>query len=80
MSQGMAQGALAGKTIELSAHKERVHCNACGSDKVVRVFREGFMQEKILPLLGYYPWRCMRCGVRVTLRKRNRRKKKEYAE
>ncbi len=68
--------ALAGKLVEMTAVKHRVHCQKCGSDRVYRVEREGFMQEKIYPLFGYYPWRCMKCRDRVMLRKRNRARKK----
>ncbi|MFZ0339703.1 MAG: hypothetical protein WAL45_16845 [Terracidiphilus sp.] len=80
MSEGMARGATAGNIVEMSSAKERVHCQECGSDKVRRVSREGFLQMKIYPLFGYYPWRCMGCGVHVVLRKRERAKKQDYAE
>lgn len=80
MSEGIARGALAGNLVEMSSAKERVHCQKCDSDKVCRVFRKGFFQEKICPLFGYYPWRCMRCGLRVMLRKRDRAVKQDYVE
>ena len=80
MSEGMARGALAGDTAEMSSAKERVHCQKCGSDRVYRIFRNGYFQEKIYPLFGYYPWRCTKCGMRVMLRKRDRAKKQEHAE
>ncbi len=80
MSEGMARGATAGNIVEMSPAKERVHCQECGSDKVHRVSREGFLQEKIYPLFGYYPWRCMRCGVHVVLRKRKRARKPDSME
>jgi DNA-directed RNA polymerase subunit RPC12/RpoP len=80
MSEGMARGALAGNLAEMSSTKKRVHCRECGSDRVYRVFRKGYFQEKIYPLFGYYPWRCMKCGVRVMLHKRDRAKKQDFAE
>jgi DNA-directed RNA polymerase subunit RPC12/RpoP len=72
MSQGTASEAVAESMIGASSAKERVFCQECGSDRVVRVHRKGYMQEKIYPMFGYYPWRCMRCGWRVMLRKRHR--------
>lgn len=64
--------ALAEHHFESSAVKRRVHCQECGSDRVYRIERKGFMQKTIYPLFGYYPWRCMACRHHVMLRKRNR--------
>ena len=72
MHEASMRSALAGSLVEMTAVKERVHCRKCGSDRVYRVEREGFMQEKIYPLFGYYPWRCKICRVHVMLRKRKR--------
>lgn len=47
-----------------------MHCDDCGGDEVYRIFRKGFFQQKIYPLLGFYPWRCKKCGLRLMLRKR----------
>jgi DNA-directed RNA polymerase subunit RPC12/RpoP len=76
----MARGAMVGSMVERSSAKEPVHCQKCGSEKVYRVGREGYLQVKIYPLFGYYPWRCMRCGVHVILRKRKRAMKKNHTE
>jgi hypothetical protein len=73
MSEGMMRGALAGNMAAMSSTKERVHCQKCGSDRVYRVVRKGYFQEKIYPFFGYYPWECMKCRVLVMLRKRNRK-------
>jgi predicted RNA-binding Zn-ribbon protein involved in translation (DUF1610 family) len=75
-----ARGALAGGIVEMDAVKVRVYCEKCGSDKVRRVYRKGFLQETIYPIFGYYPWKCMRCGEKVFLRKRNRLRSKDYVE
>jgi|HubBroStandDraft_5_1064220.scaffolds.fasta_scaffold1973037_1 DNA-directed RNA polymerase subunit RPC12/RpoP len=56
--------------IEANSANERVHCDDCGSDEVHRIFRKGFLQQKIYPLLGFFPWRCKGCGMRLMLRKR----------
>lgn len=80
MSEGMLRGALAGNIVAMSSAKERVHCQECGSDRVYRLSREGYFQEKIYPLFGYYPWRCKRCGVHVMLRKRERVKARDFPE
>ena len=70
------RSALAGHLVEMSAVRDLVHCRKCGSDRVYRVEREGFMQEKIYPLFGYYPWRCKICRDHVMLRKRKRARTK----
>ena len=72
MAEGTLRGALAGNMAAMSSAKERVHCQKCGSDRVYRVIRKGYFQEKIYPLFGYYPWQCMKCGVRVILHQRAR--------
>ena len=71
MSEGMMRGAQAGNMAAMSSTKERVHCQKCGSDRVYRVVRKGYFQEKIYPLFGFYPWRCKKCGLCLMLRKRN---------
>jgi len=65
---------------EMRSAKVRVHCQECGSDRVYRVLRKGYFQEKIYPLFGYYPWQCMKCGVRVILHKRGRVKARDFPE
>ena len=29
----------------------------------MRINRVGFMQKHVLPLFGYYPWKCGSCGL-----------------
>ncbi len=79
MAEGAAEGAVAqfdaGELdAEKSIEKAPVYCTVCGSDRMRRVHRKGFLQLNIYPLLGYYPWRCGACGVRAMLRKRHRTK------
>jgi DNA-directed RNA polymerase subunit M/transcription elongation factor TFIIS len=96
MSEVMARRALAvnfvdvkaGNIVEVKAEKvaeaesadERVHCDECGSDEVYRLFRQGFFQEKIYPMAGFYPWRCKKCGLCLMLRKRNLANKQDSTE
>jgi uncharacterized Zn finger protein len=72
MSDVMVQELSAEGVPEAHSTREQVFCQRCGSGKVHRVFREGFLQVKILPLFGYYPWRCKNCGNLEILRKRRR--------
>ena len=56
-------------------------CRHCDGQHVFRIFREGFFQNKIYPLFGYYPWKCKDCGEQMMLRKRRRgSRKKQYAK
>ncbi len=76
MHEEGTRGVLTGELVEMSAVKDLVFCQKCGSDRVFRVYRKGFMQERIYPHFGYYPWRCMSCGDHVMLRKRKRARTK----
>jgi hypothetical protein len=37
--------------------------------------RVGFLQSKILPLFGFYPWKCPECKTRYLLRMRGEKRK-----
>ena len=96
MSEVMSRRALAGIFVEVKAGNivevkakdivavnaadERVHCDDCGSDEVYRIFRKGFLQQKIYPLFGFFPWRCKGCGLRLMLRKRDLASKQDSTE
>jgi ssDNA-binding Zn-finger/Zn-ribbon topoisomerase 1 len=60
----------------------KVSCPECGADRLRRVERKGFMQERVYPLFGYFPWYCRECRQYSLLRKRSRRKssRKQYVE
>ena len=72
MAERPESGAVSEQAVTTSSDKERVYCQVCGSHKVRRIFRKGYMQKKIYPVFGYFPWRCLSCGKRVMLRKRHR--------
>jgi hypothetical protein len=52
-----------------------MHCTKCGSD-MRRLMRESFLQRKVYPLFGFYPWECPLCRVPVLLKKRHLRRKR----
>ena len=58
----------------------RVTCPECGSDHPRRLERKGFLQMKIYPIFGYYPWTCGACKTTFMMRKRQRRKSKRTEE
>ena len=73
MREASMRGVLAGKLVEMTAVKDRVHCREVRQrPSLLGPSGRGFMQEKIYPLFGYYPWRCKICRVHVMLRKRKR--------
>jgi DNA-directed RNA polymerase subunit RPC12/RpoP len=74
MSEQMVQEILAESISESRSVREQIVCQKCGSGKVQRVFRDGFLQQVVYPLFGFYPWRCTTCGSRTLRRKRRRRK------
>ena len=69
-SEGMVLGSPAVNMAETKVADAGIHCDECNSDEVYRIFRKGFFQERVYPLLGFYPWRCKRCGLRLMLRDR----------
>ncbi len=81
MSEVMPRRALAGSFVKAgnivevkapnAAADVQVHCDECGSDEVYRIFRKGFLEQRIYPLGGFFPWRCKGCGLRLMLRRRD---------
>lgn len=66
-----------GKTARLVEHagpNPEVQCPGCGSRHPHRLERRGFLQKKILPTFGYYPWMCGACKMQFLVRKRYRTK------
>jgi hypothetical protein len=76
-----AAGTVAGFQKQVGA-PARMRCPHCGDGRPRRMERKGFLQERVLPVLGYYPWACATCKSTFLMRKRYRRKskKKEYVE
>ena len=66
------QQVLAAELAQNARTWERIYCGRCGSDRVYRIQRVGFLREKIFPLFGVYPWECRLCRKDVLLRKRNK--------
>lgn len=77
MSEAVIQEVPRERFVETKSERELISCQRCGSGRVRRVYREGFLQINIYPLLGYYPWRCTQCGHVVMLRKRRRTRKRK---
>ena len=77
----IAAGTAAG-FVKQAAATTKIHCPHCGDSRPRRMERKGFLQERVLPVLGYYPWVCAACKSTFLMRKRYRRKskKKEYGE
>jgi hypothetical protein len=73
----VAEGSV--ETTEVSAP---VACPHCGTTRVRRVERKGFMQNRIYPMFGLYPWYCRECRTYSMLRRRYRRKsnRKQYID
>jgi len=72
VQQNVAQGTFAGKLVETAGAKTQVQCKHCGNGRIFRLFREGYLQERIYPIFGYYPWKCKTCGRSMMLRFRKR--------
>jgi hypothetical protein len=68
------QQGIAGGVAPQGRVRGEVVCRFCGSDKVNRLYREGFLQTRIYPLFGFYPWRCKVCAGNMMLHKRMKAK------
>lgn len=62
---------------EKTSAMSKVLCPNCGGSHPRRLERKGFLQERVYPLFGYYPWVCGACKSTFLMRKRYRRKSKE---
>jgi hypothetical protein len=51
---------------------ENCVCDRCG-DRMRRLARKGFLQSKLFPVFGFYPWECFTCRDRKLLRSRGTR-------
>lgn len=43
-------------------------CKHCGSGRLRRLNRRGWLQHNLLPLMGFFPWECVICRSRVFYR------------
>ena len=48
-------------------------CQDCGSQNLRRLARQGFLQQKVFPHFGLYPWECPTCRKTRLYRKRGKR-------
>jgi predicted nucleic acid-binding Zn ribbon protein len=72
----------AASVVQKVQESSRVFCPECGSKRLRRVERRGFMQKHVFAWFGYFPWHCRECRKYSLLRKRNRSKatEKQYVE
>ncbi len=56
-----------------------MYCVTCGCE-MRRLMRESFMQRKVYPFFGYYPWECPLCRELVMYKVRHLRKKKSKSQ
>ena len=50
-----------------------VSCPECGQDALYRCHRKGFLQSRLYPLLGLFPWNCTYCRRSFLLKRRHPR-------
>lgn len=48
-----------------------VNCPQCGERALYRRERRGFLQRRVFPRLGFYPWHCISCRKSTLLRLRS---------
>lgn len=64
---------------EVASGNSELSCAACGH-RIHRVAREGFLQEKVFPSLGYFPWECPICRTIKLYRNRGPRMRKRRSQ
>ena len=50
-----------------------IACPKCKGTAALRINRSGFLQRRVLGLLGIYPWKCGACGAQFLWRRRGSR-------
>jgi hypothetical protein len=53
--------------------RSSVTCSTCKATAAMRINRNGFLQRKVLGLVGIYPWKCGACGAVFLYRRRGHR-------
>jgi transposase-like protein len=38
-------------------------CPKCKSPYMIRLERKGFIQTRVLPVFGFFPWKCYDCRI-----------------
>jgi hypothetical protein len=52
-----------------------IACPKCKGSAALRINRNGFLQRRVLGLLGIYPWKCGACGAGFLWPRRGTRKR-----
>jgi hypothetical protein len=68
------------RSSQVAEEATSILCPKCSSPRTHRMERQGFMQQKIYPFFGYFPWECKICRVTFLEKKRNKRKKSSSQE
>jgi hypothetical protein len=56
-----------------------MHCKDCGTP-LRRLARKGFLQLKVYPFFGFYPWECPLCRKAMMVKKQYVRKRRSVQE
>ena len=56
-----------------------MHCRDCGTP-MRRLGRTGFLQLKVYPFFGFYPWECPLCRKVMMMKKQYVRKRRSMQE
>jgi len=56
-----------------------MYCKSCGTN-LRRIPRKGFLQQKVYPSFGYYPWECPVCRETVMAKKQHQPRSRKPQE
>jgi hypothetical protein len=60
--------------------KNEIVCPKCKGTAALRISRIGFLQRRVLGLLGIFPWKCGACGEDFLWPRRGTRKRSNLQE
>jgi DNA-directed RNA polymerase subunit RPC12/RpoP len=54
----------------------QMQCSNCGGKHLLRMRRTGFLEIRLFPAFGFYPWKCTDCKAKLLLRDRGKKRRK----
>lgn len=69
-----------GISVHAIQETSKLYCSICGGTHLYRLQRKGFLEKRIYPLFGYFPWHCLACKEDRYIKLRNVKRRKRAAE
>jgi hypothetical protein len=53
-----------------------MQCTQCDCKQLLRLRRTGFLEIRVFPIFGFYPWKCPKCRAKQLLHGRGKKRRK----